>query len=440
MINQGSMNMARKFHVGKLFTAGIVALGAVSATAAPSVALDSSDASPGSSTSVQAHLDAATKNAFGDQHLIDTYRKYSCFEVEDPSVRNEYRAGSGQRIPLTKLLDGLWYIGDGYVGQYILETASGGFALIDTLNNSSEFETYTLPALESLGLSDTKPLEGVLISHGHFDHDGGAPALRAHFGPDLPIYLGSGDAAGKTYGPTLIDTATSEVQEVTIGGTRMYAQPTPGHTTGNLVPFVPVEHDGESELLLVNGRSAVPQTIDAALQYLAGTELQYNAARTLGATGTIHTHPLSDGSRRQIDSVYATGAGDPNFILGKERTLQAAAIWRECAAARITELDPSVDIPVWRATTVALPGRKPLTRQLTATLDSPWGPVVGQVVTFRAGTEVACAAVTDKSGVAECKSDKPIPPHQEVTATFEGNEGQDYVNLPTASSRVAVQR
>ena len=432
--------MARKFHVGKLNTAEIMALNTISASAAPSAALDSSDASQESATSVEAHLDAATRNAFRDQHLIDTYRKYSCFEVEDPSVRNEYRAGSDVRLPLTKVLDGLWYIGDGYVGQYILETASGGFALIDTLNNSSDFETYTLPALKFLGLSDTKPLEGVILSHGHWDHDGGVPAIRAHFGPDLPVYLGSRDAVGKTYGPTLVDTGTLEIQEVTIGGTRIHAQPTPGHTPGNLVWFVPVEHEGESQLLLVNGRSAVPQTIDAAVQYLAGTELQYNAARRLGATGTIHTHPLSDGSLRQINAVNATGAGDPNFILGKERTLQAAAIWRASAAARIAEMDPSVNIPVWRATTVALAERKPITRQLSATVDSPWGPVVGQVVTFRAGTEVACAAVTDSSGVAECKSDKPIQPHQEVTAAFEGNEGQGYVNLPTTSSRVAVQR
>jgi hypothetical protein len=434
MIKQGSMNMARKSHIGKLVAAGIMALGTVSATVTPSAAVDSSG------TSVEAHLDAATKNAFGNQHLIDTFRKYSCFEVEDPSIRNEYRAGSDVRIQLTKVLDGLWYIGDGYVGQYILETESGGFALIDTLNSSSDFETYTLPALESLGLSETKPLEGVFISHGHWDHDGGADAIRAHFGPDLPIYLGSGDSTGKTYAPTLVDTSTSEIQEVTIGGTRIHAQPTPGHTEGNLVGFIPVEHEGESQLLLVNGRSAVPRTVDAALQYLEGTELQYNAARELGATGTIHTHPLSDGSLRQINSVIATGADDPNFILGKEQTLQAAAIWRECAAARIAEMDPSVDIPVWRATTVALPERKPLTRQLSASLDSPWGPVVGEVVTFHAGTEAACAAVTDSSGVAECKSDKPIRPHQEVTATFEGNEGQNYVNLPSVSTRAAVQR
>lgn len=57
---------------------------------------------------MDAHLDAATKNAIGDDYLVDTYRKYSCFEVEDPSIREQYRGGAGVRIPLTKVLDGLW--------------------------------------------------------------------------------------------------------------------------------------------------------------------------------------------------------------------------------------------------------------------------------------------------------------------------------------------
>lgn len=168
--------MPRKPHIGKLLTAGVLALGTIATIATPSAAVEAHE----SRTSVEDHLDAATKNAYEHQHLIDTYRKYSCFEVEDPSIRDEYRAGSSERIPLTKVLDGLWYIGDGYVGQYIFETESGGLALIDTLNNSSDFDTFTLPALKSLGLSDDKPLEGVFISHGHWDHDGGAPALRAH--------------------------------------------------------------------------------------------------------------------------------------------------------------------------------------------------------------------------------------------------------------------
>lgn len=439
--------MVQKLRFEKFLTAGVLTFVTLSTAVACSTATGAADASqelssPASSSSpaidppatVQAHLDAATKNAFGDQHLVDTYRKYSCFEVEDPSIREEYRAGAGVRIPLTKVLDGLWFIGDGYVGQYILETASGGLALIDTLNDSSEFETYTLPALESLGLSESKPLEGVFISHGHFDHDGGAPAIRAHFGPDLPIYLGSGDAPDKTFSPTLIDTSTPETKELSIGGTRIHAQPAPGHTPGNLVGFVPVEHEGESQMLLVNGRSGVPKTTDLALQYLQGTELQYDAARQVGATGTIHTHTLSDGSLRQIESVNDTGAGDPNFILGKEQTLQAAAIWRECAAARITELDPTVAIPVWRSTTVELAEREAATEQLSARVSSAWGPLVDEEVTFRAGSDVLCTTTTDSDGQATCDSNEPVQADTEVSATFDGSEGQNYVNLSSTST------
>ncbi|MDI2036469.1 hypothetical protein PJL15_03606 [Paenarthrobacter nitroguajacolicus] len=114
----------------------------------------------------------------------------------------------------------------------------------------------------------------MLISHGHGDHDGGADALRAPFGPSLPIYIGSGDAAGKTCGLKLVNTETTDIQEASIGGTTIYAQPTPEHTSGNLVGFVPVETEGERQLLLLKGHSAVPRNLETALQYLAGTELQ----------------------------------------------------------------------------------------------------------------------------------------------------------------------
>jgi len=432
--------MTRPRHARKLIALGLIVLSTAVAGATPAMATNLVSGSPDSATSTQAHLDAATKNTFGDEHLIETYRKYSCFEVEDPSIRDEYRAGSATRKPLTKILDGLWYIGDGYVGQYILTTKSGGFALIDTLNSSSDFETYTLPALKSLGLSDSKPLEGVFISHGHWDHDGGAQAIRSHFRENLPIHLGSGDTQGKTYSPTPVDTSTSTTKELTIGGTKIYAQPTPGHTEGNLVGFIPVEHEGTRQLLLINGRSGVPQDVTEALKYLRGTELQYEAARKLGATGTIHTHPLSDGSMRQIDSINSNGAGHPDFLLGKERTLRAAAIWRECAAARIAELDPSIKIPVWRATSIDFESRRPLTHKLSAEISTPWGPVVNAPMNFQIGNEEICSATTDNKGTASCTSSNPLRPRQIVTAVFDGSQASTYINLPSNSVRSVIQR
>lgn len=413
---------------------------ALAVTGSPVIA---SSAFAAESSQVDLHLDAATKDALGAQELVDTYRKYSCFEVEDPAVRDEYRAGKGVRVPLTQIFDDLWYIGDEYVGQYILKTASGGFALLDTLNNSSEVMTYTLPALKSLGIGPQHPLEGAFLSHGHEDHDGGAAQLRAVFGPDLPIYLGSADAAGKTYAPEPIDSANPQPQTVTVGGSRIVAQSVPGHTPGSLVALIPVHQNGVRQLMLMNGRAGIPDTVEGSRQYLEGTERAYRLAQEYGATGTIHTHPLSDGSTGHMNAIRDAGTREPNpFVMGNEKTLRAAAIWRECAAARAAQVDSAATIPVWRTTATEILDMRPFTTRLSARVSSGWGTSAGQAVTFDVdGAPGGCTAVTDESGIARCESTFPLLPKQALNAVFDGNHTVEYVNLPSVGSdRVPTPR
>ncbi len=68
---------------------------ALAVTGSPVIA---SPASAAESSQVDLHLEAATKDVLGAQELVDTCRKYSCSEVEDPSIRDEYRAGKGIRV------------------------------------------------------------------------------------------------------------------------------------------------------------------------------------------------------------------------------------------------------------------------------------------------------------------------------------------------------
>ncbi|WP_176738314.1 MBL fold metallo-hydrolase [Micromonospora pallida] len=401
---------------------------------------------------MQEHLDEAVKNSGGDLDLVNRYRTYSCDAVEDPEMYGRTSAERhATRVPLTQVFDDLWYIGDQYVGQYILKTANGGFVLIDTLNNSAEVTQYTMPALESLGLSTKRPLEGVLVSHGHGDHDGGANQLRANFGPDLDIYLGSGDSSRKTYNPTLIDSAIAEPQELTIDGTTVVVQSIPGHTPGALNFVVPVHQNGKRHMLLMGGRQGHPGAVASAKGYLAGAERTYQLVAEYGVEGTFLTHPTSDGSTVNMQAIERAGTRDPNpFVIGHERTLRAAAIWRGCAAAWLAAVDPTTDVPVWRVTSLTFPELTSQTTTLTAQLETGWGgvdrgagwgPVAGQTVTFRVeGSRHGCTAVTNSDGVATCEATRKILPQQKVTATFEGNSTAEYVNLPTSTSTVVPTR
>jgi hypothetical protein len=380
-------------------------------------------------SAVQKHLDAATLNADGDQDLINYIRRNSCFEVEDNTWRTWARSHIGQTVPLLQMFDDLWFVGDKYTGMYFLKTADGGVLMIDALNNSADADSVILPALKQIGL----PLRGVYISHGHGDHDGGVNRLRQVLGFNFPVFLGSGDVPGKAYQPTPIDSNSDAVQPVTIGGTTLLVQAAPGHTPGNQISLIPVHKNGVRHLLVMNWRSAVPGTASGSKQYVEGVEKVYAMAKAHGAVGFVHTHPISDATLPTINTIMGTGSRESiPLIFGAERTTRATAVARECSVARAQQIDATATFPVWRVTSVTFLDSGPALKKVSARLDSGWGPVIGQEVNFTVESSgSACRAMTDKEGVAECKSQMTIRSGETVRASFAGASTAEFVDLPS---------
>jgi metallo-beta-lactamase class B len=126
--------------------------------------------------------------------------------------------GSDHWLPPTWAFDDLGYVGNEFVGVWVLRT-SAGLMLFDSGESTGEVQAHILPGLRELGL-DPAAIRFVVITHGHWDHYGGAKTFT--------LYV------------------------------------TPGHTPGTLSALIPVTVGGKPHLLSLLGGTAFPRTISEA--------------------------------------------------------------------------------------------------------------------------------------------------------------------------------
>lgn len=395
--------------------------------------LPPTEAEPAYPTEYARQLAAATKNAGGDQALLDTWQKYYCMYPENNQTLRQSVRDDDARLPVTQIFDDVWYVGSRYVGQYVFKSASG-FLLLDALNNAAEVQQYDVPALTALGVSANLPVKDLLLTHGHGDHDGGALEIKTTYGPR--VILGSADAAGKTYAPFVIDSSDPNPIRMTLGGREVTLLSTPGHTPGSVTSFIPAFDKGKEQRLMVVGGSAMPTTVSQARSYLDGVERSYKIAKEEGVTGTVHPHPVFDGSQRNMVAINATGMPAANpFVVGNSKVLRATAILRQCSAANVVKVDATAVVPVWRVTKLELPTDGTRVNDISARLSSPWGPVVNQTVAFKGSASgKTCNAVTNAEGIARCTAGQGFTKDDTVTATFEGANGTGFIELASTAT------
>ncbi len=141
---------------------------------------------------------------------------------------------------------GAWYVGNSWVGAYLIET-SKGLILIDA---TMQPQVYLLfESIRTLGF-DPGDVELLLLSHGHYDHCGGVRAVVEATG--AKVYISKEDAEfmherpelifteGYPYGDFDIDSHFSDDSPVVLGDMEITTVRTPGHTPGTTSFFFDV--------------------------------------------------------------------------------------------------------------------------------------------------------------------------------------------------------
>ena len=237
-----------------------------------------------------------------------------------------------------KVIGNIHYVGTAGLSAFLITTDRGHILLDAAL---AETATQLEANIQALGfkLTDIKYL---LNSHAHLDHSGGLAQLKRDTGALLVasegdrsaleggFYLGYEERAALKAPPVKVDRIIAEGETLELGGTKLTANLTPGHTRGCTSWSMPVTERGKVlRVLFFCSSSVALNQLVAPPQYpgiVADYEKTFARARTLQVDVFLAPHPEFFHMDEKRARLAAGGETSPNpFIDAKEFAAYIAA-------------------------------------------------------------------------------------------------------------------
>ena len=367
-----------------LVAGAALAIGLVAASAAQAEAPKPNEvkkaagapAAPAEPPAATQHVLAATALAKEDL----TAPLFLCRADSTNVVRQNLEVGSKKWLEPTQIFDNLYYVGNEFVGVLVLRT-SAGLILFDSSSSADEAEHHLVPGLVKLGLNP-KQIKYVVVTHGHWDHFGGAAYLQQNFGAKIALGAADWDLIEKAPKTSVEasdhpipkrDVAVTDGQKLTLGDTTVTLYVTPGHTPATVSAIVPVRDGGVVRQLSLYGSVAFPPSIEPTervgglRKYDESVQRFGEISKKAGTLGILNTHVFADGSLTRIASVQTRKPGQPNpFLIGAEATARYYSILHECLQAALLRPQIATDwtkpfaaTPAGTSTPAATPTPKP---------------------------------------------------------------------------------
>ena len=251
-----------------------------------------------------------------------------------------------QYIEPWKAFDNVYFVGVCWVSAWAIQT-SEGVVLIDTLHEPHVDQL--IANLRKIGI-DLADIKYVLMTHGHFDHVGGAARLK----PLLPnakfVMTQTGwneaiesaresEATPRRWSMIPQDVVVKDGDVINLGGNSFGVLETPGHTLGTASYTFDVK-DGASTYRAVTigglGLNAVKNSKQVEA-YIASVDRLAELVKRPDQPVTVHltTHPFSNGLMEARDRLAARKPGEPNPLVDPEGLLKQLALLRSGAEERL---------------------------------------------------------------------------------------------------------
>jgi metallo-beta-lactamase class B len=214
-----------------------------------------------------------------------------------------------------RIFDNVYYVGLDWVSAYLVSTGDG-LILIDSLYEP--FAYHIIESIRTLGF-EPSDLAFIVVTHGHWDHAGGATTLQARTGArvimseaDWDLVQASPVVENSRLDPPEEDLVFRDGDSLTLGETTLHFLVTPGHTPGVLSITFPARDGERSHMALAFGGTGLhfagagrlQEYMDSVERLLEmedlavnlpnhpGTDRLFEKAALLGERGSDDPHPF----------------------------------------------------------------------------------------------------------------------------------------------------
>ncbi|MET0509623.1 MAG: MBL fold metallo-hydrolase, partial [Burkholderiaceae bacterium] len=230
-----------------------------------------------------------------------------------------------QYIEPYQAFDNVWFVGVCWVSAYMIRT-SEGVVLIDTVHEP-HVDTW-LANLRKVGV-EPADVKYVLMTHGHFDHVGGAYKLKPLTGAKFVMTQRGWDEAARSsaasqnsprpwqmMGPDMV---AKDGDVIKVGDTSFTVLETPGHTFGTASYLYPVRDGANVHRAITVGGLGL-NAIENSGQvesYIGSVERIEKLTVDPAAPITVHltTHPFSNGQTEAAARNKQRQPGAPNALV-----------------------------------------------------------------------------------------------------------------------------